>query len=218
VGGTPPDAFGIVVSDRHGRELLASQHARAGAHALRVTSSPHTIPRHPRAYPLRPYAGPFSHVEARGVIRRHGLEIVARHAFRARAIVSRWRVSCDRRSCRHDTAGANFPTYGAHAWIDITLDDGRRVRLAGPGGSPAPAVPLAHVAEVRVQSDPSGGYRMIPLTPRPRTELVITAPLPQWTDPLAGPTLTVQLNGGLENQARRLAVKLIPIRRHDGVV
>jgi hypothetical protein len=211
VGGTPPDAFGVVVSDRRGREVLASQHTRAGAHALRVTRCGRTIPPRPRAYPPLPYAGIFTRVDAGGAVRRHGLAITARHRFRPQTIVSRWTVSCTRRPCRDDVAAANFPTYGPLAAIDVTLRSGRRIRLAGRDALPPAAVPLGDVATVRLQSDPSGGYRLIPLGSLPHAVLVVTDPVSQWTDPLAGPTLTVRWTGRLGSGERRLAVRLIPV-------
>jgi hypothetical protein len=121
--------------------------------------------------------------------------------------VSRWTVSCTRARCRHDVAGASFPAYGERAAIDVTLKDGRRIRL-----EQTTKVPFADVAEIRLPADPSGGYRVIPLASRPRAELVVTAPVPQWTDPLAGPTLTVRLSGRLGRRALRLAVRIVPFR------
>jgi hypothetical protein len=126
--------------------------------------------------------------------------------------VSRWNVTCARPRCRGDVVGANFPTYGAHAAITVTLRNGRSIRLAGPDRGRRTSVPLADVADVRLQGDPSGGYRVIPLAPRPHAELVVTDPVAQWTDPLAGPTLTVRLTGRLESGDHRLAVELIPFR------
>ena len=62
-GGRPPGAFGIVVYDRRGRALLTTQRPRKGL-ALRIVRSPAGSLARPRAYPRRPYAGPFSVVEA----------------------------------------------------------------------------------------------------------------------------------------------------------
>jgi hypothetical protein len=80
VGGVPPAAFGIVVASRHGRELLASQHTRAGH--LRLVRSP-------RANRGAPRAGPFRVVEARGTVSRRRLRVTASHRFRATTIESR---------------------------------------------------------------------------------------------------------------------------------
>jgi hypothetical protein len=104
-----------------------------------------------------------------------GIKVAARHRFGARAIVSRWTVSCTRRRGRDDVAAADLPAYG----------------------------PPGDLATVRLQSDPSGGYRLIPAG---------IAASRRAADPLAGPTLTVRWTGRLESRQDRLAVKLAPFR------
>jgi hypothetical protein len=208
VGGTPPDAFGIVISDLDGHEELASQHARG---ALRVTRSPRGALRHPRAYPARPYAGPFTDLQVRGVVRRRGLTIVADHLFTRQGIRTRWLASCESRSCQHDTVAADFPTYGARARIDVVTTEGRRWRLAGPLATAGRSIPLAHIARVELHSNPVGGYQIVPLT-RPRAaRLSAIRGLHQWTDPLAGPTLTIRLASSTRFHQLQLAVEIRPL-------
>ena len=202
VGGTPPDAFGIVIADPQGRARLASQHTRG---ALRVT-------RRPRAHPGGPYAGPFTDVRVRGSVHRRGLTIVAAHRFTPRAIRTRWDVTCARRDCRRDSVRADFPTYGAGAAIDVVAVDGRRVRLAGRAAAAVRSVPLAQVARVELRSAHSGGYRLVPVT-RPRgARLTAVRGVRQWTDPLAGPTLAIRLTAAAPFRRVRLAVRILPLR------
>jgi hypothetical protein len=208
VGGTPPDAFGIVVADAAGHERLASQHIRATLH---VTRSPRGPLRHPLAYPARPYAGPFTELAARGVVERGGLTIVADHRFTPRAIRADWTVSCARRDCRRDTARAEFPTYGHAASIDVVATDGRRARLGGPGAVVGRSVPLAEVACVELRGSPSGGYDLIPLTKPVEGRLTAVSGVRQWTDPLAGPTLTIRLSPAAPWRTLRLHVRLLPV-------
>jgi hypothetical protein len=203
VGGVPPAAFGIVVANRHGGEVLASQHSRTGS--LRVTRSPRGPLRHPRAYPRVPYAGPFRLLEARGTVRRGALRIRSIHRFTRNAIESRWHVTCAGR-CRRYRVRAHFPTWGAGARIDVVRRDGTRLRLAGPGATPGTRVALSDIAAVEL----GHAYRVIPLR-RPRAAtLVAVAVNRQPTNPHPGPSLRVELVRHGPFHERSLAVRIEP--------
>ena len=203
VGGTPPGAFGIVVADARGREVLASQHARAPA--LRLARSPRGPLVHPRAYPAVPYAGPFGLIEAHGTVARRGLRIRAAHRFARNAITSRWRVTCARRCSRYRVR-AHFPTAGADATIDAYRRDGSRVRLAGPGARPGARVALSQVALLTL----GRGYRLIPIS-RPAGATLLAVPVaPEATNPSPGPSLAVELVSRGRFAGRSLAVRIEP--------
>ena len=187
VGGIPPAAFGVVVASRRGRALLATQHTRAGR--LRLARAPRGTPR----------AGPFTTVQARGIVRRGGLVVRASHTFRPRAIESRWRVACTG-SCRH-RVHAHFPTWGSRSAIEAVRRDGSRVRL-GPGVR----VRLAGVVAVHV----GHGYRVVPLAAPRGATLVAVRVERQPTNPNPGPSLRVQLVRRGAFHERVLAVRIEP--------
>ena len=81
-GGTPPNAFGVVVRDAAGRTLLASQDGvRRG-----------TV----RLVGRRPDAGSFRELRAAGRVAAGRVRIATTHRFRARDIAVRWEVRCSR--------------------------------------------------------------------------------------------------------------------------
>ena len=191
VGGTPPAAFGVVVEDRRGHSVLASQRTRSGR--LRLV-------RAPRAAGSVPRAGPFRIVEARGTVSRGGVRIRAAHRFRATAIESRWRVACTG-PCRYRLR-AHFPTWGAGAEIHAVMRDGTRVRLA-PGGR---RVRLASIEAFEL----GRGYRVVPLSAPRGARAVAVAVGRQPTNPRPGPSLRVELVRGGAFHERSLAVRIVP--------
>ena len=72
-GGTPPNAFGVVVRDAAGRTLLASQDGAPRGGRLRLSGD-------------RPPAGSFRELRATGRVSTPGLSIATTHRFRARQI------------------------------------------------------------------------------------------------------------------------------------
>jgi hypothetical protein len=183
LGGVPPAAFGVVVSDPSGREVLASQRTRAGS--LRLLKAPRGT--RPRAYPRVPYAGAFRVLVARGKVRRRGWRVRSVHRFTGAAIESRWRVRGPRRARGHSVR-VLFPTWGEGSAIDVIGANGRRTRIAGPGAMTA-RVPLSRVAAVQLGS----GYRLVPLSRRRGAMLSAVPVAPQATNPHPGPSLAVQV-------------------------
>ncbi|HEX5621053.1 MAG TPA: hypothetical protein VFX51_21700 [Solirubrobacteraceae bacterium] len=188
VGGIPPAAFGVVVSNAAGREWLASQHSRSGR--LRVSGPHHRRP---------PDAGPFRVVTARGSVSRGGVRINATHRFRAATIVSRWQVTCQGR-CRYRVR-VHFPTWGA-ATITAIRRDGTPLRLE-PGAS---EVPLADVAALEL----GHGYRLVPLDRARGAVLSAVRVARQPTNPHPGPTLRIELVRRGAFHQRSLAVRIVP--------
>jgi hypothetical protein len=189
-GGRPPGAFGIVVRDARGRALLTSQRPRDGLR-LRIVRSPAGNLARPRAYPRRPYAGPFSVVEARGTVRRRRVRIDARHVFRRGTIANRWNVGC-RRACR---VRAYFPTWAEE--IEAVLRGGRRVRLDRI------PVPLADVERIAL-----GGYRIARISGPPGATVLAAPVRDEPTNPTPGPSLVVQMRA---SRSVHLAAALEPL-------
>jgi hypothetical protein len=186
-GGRPPGAFGVVVGGRRGRVLLNSQRPRDGAR-LRVVRSPAGALAHPRAYPRKPYAGPFGLIEARGRVQRRGARVDARHVFRPATIASRWDVRC-RRVCTR--VRAFFPTWSAA--IVAVLRSGERVPV-----QQAP-IPVADVRQVDL-----GGYRLARLSAPPGATLATVPVRGEPTNPTPGPSLAVQIRGRRTARIRAL--------------
>ena len=198
LGGLPPAAFGALLEDRHGRTLLASQHVRA--RPVRVLRSPRGAIRRLRAYPARPYAGPFRVLEVRGTVRRRGARVTSTYRFTRNMISGRWVLSCP--SARCGRARVLFPTAGALATIDALLNDGRHVRVAGPDAR----IRIDDVARVRA----GPGYSIL-VRKRPRTATLRAIPAtPQSTNPDPGPTLAVELPPPNRSRAVVFEAVLVP--------
>ena len=206
IGGEPPNAFGMVVRDAAGGEVLATQHARG---RLRVLHSPHERARHPRPYAATPPAGPFDRLESRGRVQRGGLRISTRHRFRPDRIDAAWRVTCSGR-CGPWDVELDLPTWGAGAAIDVVRKDGGRVRLAGPGAEPAAAVALRDVRRIELGDRGGAGYVAVPAGGTDRGVLAAVATVPQPTAPDPGPTLALRLLAGATVRELELALRLTP--------
>jgi hypothetical protein len=199
-GGRPPGAFGIVVADRRGRTVLATQRPRHGLR-LRIVRSPRgEIPR-PRAYPRRPYAGPFSIVEARGAVARRRLRIESDYRFRSGMISGRWQVTC-RRGCARYRVRAHFPTWGS---IVAVLRDRSRVRLGTDAPRARARVRLGEVDHVEL-----GGYRIARLNGPPDATLFAVSVQPEATNPTPAPSLAVQLGARRPFDRLSLAAAIEP--------
>ena len=201
VGGTPPAAFGIVVDDRRGHTVLASQHVRA--RPLRILKSPRGRIAHPRHWPARPYAGPFRTIKATGTVARHGVRIRSTYRFSRAAIVGRWEVRAQHR------ARALFPTWGASAAIVAIRRNGTRVRLAGAGTRTGTRLALSDVVRLELGRGDRGGYGLVPLQRPAGATLVARTVAPQPTNPRPGPTLQVELGPGRAGVVT-FAVRLVP--------
>ena len=209
IGGEPPDAFGLIVRDAAGNEVLATQHARVRRGRLRVLHSPHGRAQHPRPYAASPAAGPFERLESRGRVQRGGLRIYTRHRFRADRIDAAWRVTCSGR-CGPWDVELHLPTWGADAAIDVVREDGGRVRLAGPGADPAAAVALRDVRRIELGRRGGAGYTAVRAAGTDRGVLAVVPAVRQRTAPDPGPTLALRLLDGATVRELELALRLVP--------
>jgi hypothetical protein len=184
-GGTPPNAFGVVVRDAAGRTLLASQDGVSRGR-LRLVGR-------------RPAAGSFRELRVIGSVAADGLRITTTHRFRARDVAVRWDIRCA--GCGRGEVDVYLPTWGEDAVIDVQRADGSHAPLAGP-------VALADVAGVELGAE--AGYAVTPLSRPPGALLLPVATAPQPTDPHPGPTLAIRLVAGTEPRAASLAVRITP--------
>jgi hypothetical protein len=200
IGGRVPAAFGVVVRDRSGRRVLATQTG--------LDDDPPRPPVRVRAVPrLRgnPPAGPFRELHATARRRAGGVLAVTRHMFRPRSIVESWTVQ-GLRGRRRLAVAALFPSWGRRAAVEAVLRDGGVVRLADEGAPTKLSVALGRVRRFRVRSA-DGTYLVTPLgAPAGR---VRTIPVrSQRSAPRPGPTLQIALRRGPE---LRLRVRIAPL-------
>jgi hypothetical protein len=127
-------------------------------------------------------------LEATGAVARRGVRVRVRHRFGRAVIRERWTVDCARRCA----ARATFPTWGSDAVIEILLEDGRRVRLAGRGAAAGATARLGEVARVQL----GRGYTVTPVRGPARARLSAVATRPQRTNPDPGPSLAIDLPRG----------------------
>jgi hypothetical protein len=196
VAGVPPAAFGVVVRDRAGHTLLASQHVRATPLRLRRGRGRPLL--RPRAYPARPYAGPFRWIQARGVAERRGARVVSTSTFTAREIRGAWRVRCPGTRC--SSVDVLFPTAGEQAVVQLVRRDGAAVAL-----QPGEVAPLHGVVRLAL----GDGYAVVPTRAPRGARLRLIATRGTAENPHPGPTLAVAVAAG---DARRavFAARIVP--------
>ncbi|HEX5619317.1 MAG TPA: hypothetical protein VFX51_12910 [Solirubrobacteraceae bacterium] len=188
VGGRPPAAFGLVVRDRSGRRVLATQLPRRklGGRPLRLTRAPAGVGASSAARGA--FAGSFRDLRATGTARAGSVITRVRYRFGASFIDARWSV----RGAHGHSAEVLFPSWGRHATVLAVRRDGttfvvgrRRHALRG-------------IDHFRVRSARTG-YVITPLR-RPRGASVrARRPARQASSPHPGPTLAV---GILHDAAR----------------
>lgn len=184
-GGRPPAAFGVVIRDRAGRALLASQGGRTRAR-VRLLG---------RAAPT----GTFRRLRATGSVAAHGLRITTIHRFEPESIAIRWAIAC-RRNCPRRAIEVQLPTWGRDAAIAVQRPGAAPATLTGP-------VPFAGVTRVQL----GAGYAVTPIRVPAGATLLPLATAPQPTAPNPGPTLGVRLSPRTAS-ATELVVRLTPSR------
>ena len=165
IGGRPPASFGLVVRDRSGRRLLATQLARGelGAPGLRV----------------RGRSGSFRVLRAQGFARSGGVTARVRHRFSAGSIETHWTVSG-----RRGSSDVLFPSWGRRARVVAVRRDGSRTTVRRR------PLALRHIAFLEVRSR-RAGYVVVPL--RRAGVTARTLPVrPQSSAPQPGPTLALR--------------------------
>ena len=212
IGGIGPAALGIVVRDRRGGRLLASQNRRryaTGRPPLVLERSPRGRVDRLRHLPSDPDAGAFSALRVAGRTESGSAAITSRHTFRAAAIDSQWRIVRRGRDRRYSVS-AQFPTWGETAEIDAVLRDGRVVQIAAQG-RPAGEVSLRRVAEFRLRSARSA-YRLVLRAPVGGRAKAVPVRR-QRANPHPGPTLELRLVHRARYRARTLRTRMVPSSR-----
>ena len=190
VGGTGAAAFGMLLRDRNGKRVAASQTARAAVSRfvtpLRLTKAPAGTGAIASARADRAFAGAFKDLRATGSTRTGGYAFKTEHRFTPGWIQTRWTARrTDGSQARHH-ADVTFPSYGRRAAVTLVLRDGRAVRLGGT------SVALAKVAYAIVRSEYSG-YVVVPRS-RPAGAIVhLIQPKAQPSAPRAGASLAIQV-------------------------
>jgi hypothetical protein len=168
IGGRPPASFGVVVRDRAGHRVLATQigrtHVSPRVTPLRLLAAPRGAGATAAAPPVRAFAAPFRRLRASGAARRG--RIVARvvHEFRPAYIETTWRVHAPAAF----TVDVLFPSWGRGATI-----------TAVPGG--------LYVRSAR------SGYVIVPRSLPHGASQHVLHPAPQGSAPTPGPTLAIRL-------------------------
>jgi hypothetical protein len=209
IGGHGRAAFGVVVQDRSGQRVFASQTGlrrhprRAPLTLLRSPQGPvDRLSRQPR----QAIAGPFEVLTTVGRRRSRRLEVVTRHRFTSSAIDLQRRVRRRRGGRRYNVA-FRFPSWGGTAGVDAELDDRRVVTLA-TGGRPVATVPLAAVRTLNVHA--AVGSYAVTLSERPKGTARTLRVAPQSSAPRPGPTLELALQRPLGRRPVSLRVRLKP--------
>jgi hypothetical protein len=208
IGGRPPASFGVVARSHATGRVVASQRGRPRGSLrrppLRLLEAPRGAVPHPKAYPRRPYAGPFRTVEAVAVTRDDGVAITTRHRFRPDHVETHWTIEPRRKARGRWSVDVLFPSTGDDAAVFALLAGGRRERL-GTGDRRLGDVRWLHVA------GEDTGYVIVPLD-RPAARLRLLRPEPQDSAPDPGPTLAVALLARARLRPLRFAVRIAPAR------
>ena len=188
IGGTPPAAFGILVRDRAGRVVLASQQGL------------HHDPRRP---PLRlvraPRApGPFRVLEAVGRRRSGAFSITTRHRFTRAAISETWTVR-RRAGQGYASVALQLPSWGRATVPHAVLAGGTRVPIV-PGSHP---LRLARVRRLELS-----GYSVRLRASHGSVRAI--RPSRQSTAPDPGPTLELALAAGKRFRHVGLSALIVP--------
>ena len=208
IGGRPPASFGVLVRDRGGRRVIASQSGRSsvtGATPLRLTKAPSGAGALASARAGRAFAGPFTDLRATGTMSSSALRLTVSHRFTRDWIQSSWTVA--RRSgtdCY--TADVLFPSWGGGAaTIVAILRDGSRVTVG------ASQIRLSSIAYLWVRSERSG-YVVVPVSCGGGAAVHVMHPSRQSSAPNPGPTLAVQIARNARFDHVALSVRLMPVR------
>jgi hypothetical protein len=204
IGGRPPASFGLVVRDRAGRRVLATQLPRTelGGQPLRLTRAPTGVGAAIAA--RRAYAGTFADLRATGTVRSGSIWARTRHRFTARSIETRWSL---RGAARH-SADALFPSWGRGASVTAVRRDGSRVVVGGR------RIALDGIVRLCVRSERSG-YAIVPLSVPARASARALVPVPQSSAPRPGPTLAIEVLRPDGGDRAAIAVRLQTGRRGD---
>jgi hypothetical protein len=191
--------------------VLMSQRGRPTVEPFRppleLIRSPRGSVRRAQSYPLRPPAGPFQNLVARGRVDSLEAAVETTHVFKPKWIETRWKIA--RKLPGRYSVDLLFPTWGRKsAQVEAVLFDGRRVLLAGPLLR-ARRLRLRKVAYFYLAGKESG-YVMVPIGGRKRGVGRIVRPAPQAAAPEAGPTLTIELAHRRKFKRLEFAARIAP--------
>jgi hypothetical protein len=214
IGGRPWASFGVVVRNPSGRAVLISQRGRFAPDPLRpplvLARSPRGAVRRAAQYPLRPYAGPFDDLLAKGYTESSEAAVTATHRFRSKSIDVHWKIA--RRKRGRYSVDVLFPSWGRQASVEAVLRDGQRVTLASP---------LMRRGKVRMRNvayfylaGSEGGYVVVPAGRRRGTARIVR-PKAQASAPVPGPTLAVALVQRGKFKRLDLTVRIAPAGSPD---
>ncbi len=209
VGGRPSASFGVLVRDRHAKEIATSQRPRSVAPLrppLVLLVSPRGRVEAAEPYPTRPYAGPFETLVAQGRTESREVLVDTTHRFTAGHVETHWAVA--RRVRARYTVDVLFPSWGKGARVEAVMRGGRRVTLAQLKAK-SRTVSLRDVAYFYLAGEDTG-YVVVPIGERPRATAHIVRPGAQSSAPRPGPTLAVQLAHGRKFRRLALAVRIAP--------
>jgi hypothetical protein len=210
IGGRPPAAFGLLVRDMSGRDVLATQLGRAGLDRhvtpLRLTRAPAGTAATASSGATRAYAGSFRELRVAGTVATPQLRASVRHRFGARSIESSWVLRRRTGRARY-TADVLFPSWGADAEVYAVRRDGSSVLVTSSRSE------VSDVAYFHVRSGRSGYVVVVHGAPRGTTAHLLR-PGRQSSAPDPGPTLALQLARRERFRRAALTVRIAPV--HDG--
>jgi hypothetical protein len=205
IGGQPWASFGVVVLNSWGNRILATQ----GGRPLQPGVTPPLDVTGPggrrlglRPYPSRPYAGPFKTLVARGYTGSSNVAVQTTHWFEPSSLETRWEITTAM-STRY-WVQVLFPTWGRTAVAEAVLTTGATVFPAAD-----PQLKLSMVAYFYLAGKDSG-YVVVPVGGSGDEVVRIVAPRPQLAAPTPGPTLLIELSGGLRFKRLTFAVRIAP--------
>jgi hypothetical protein len=216
IAGRPWASFGVVIRNVSAQAVLMSQRGRATVEPFRppleLVRSPRGAVRRAQSYPVRPPAGPFENLVARGRVDSLEAAVETTHVFKPKWIETRWKIA--RKLRGRYSVDVLFPTWGRKsAQVEAVLFDGRRVVLAGPLVR-AGRVRLRHVAYF-YSAGKESGYVMVPIGGRKRGVARIIRPKRQAAAPEAGPTLTIELAHQRKFKRLDFAARIAPATSPD---
>jgi hypothetical protein len=193
LGARQPSSFGVVVRDTRGRPRLVTARPasdRGGSRRpLRLLRAPWGVGS--AGSPLRPFAGPFSHVQVTGRMRGADADARSTYTFRRGSIDGVWAVKALTRKRR--SAEVLFPsTGGSRAAVWAILGGGAAVPLSERR-------PVKGVRGFWVQSERSG-YAVVPVDRVKGATAAIIQPKRQASAPDPGPTLSIRLTNRLRKK------------------
>jgi hypothetical protein len=208
IGGRPPASFGLLVRDRAGGIVLATQTPGLALPrrrpALRLTRAPAGAGVPPGTRARRAYAGPFAELRATGTRASGGFRARTRHLFTAGFVQTTW--SLRRTGAREAVSvDALFPSWGAGAQVDAVFADASRAPVGSEG------IPAAGVDRFELRG-PAGGYVVVPGRLPAGATSRVEQPTAQSSAPDPGPTLLIGVPLDTRARSAEVSARMAPAR------